>query len=110
MPNFRSAVFLAALSPLFLISPVFADRLAEGQALAKSKGCFECHGKSGNNAYDTPPPMPKIAGMPKNYLVSAMQDYRTGIRQNAVMTTMMTKRTDEEIELLAEYYSAQERY
>ena len=44
------------------------------------------------------------------YLKKALKDYRSGARDDKTMSVIMTPRTDEEIELLAEYYSAQKRY
>ena len=55
-------------------------------------------------------PVPKLAGQPKSYLIKAMKDYRSGARKHDVMSLLMSVRTDDEIEKLAEYYSAQKRY
>lgn len=84
--------------------------LDAGKALAKSKSCVECHGLSGNTGYETDPPVPKLAGQPRAYLIKAMHDYRSGARQDATMSPMMQPRSDDEIELLADYYAAQKRY
>ena len=54
--------------------------------------------------------MPKLAGQPKAYLVKTMKDYRSGARESSDMNVMMAPRTDAEIDLLAEYFSAQKRY
>ena len=93
-----------------LCGGVFADEANENKEFAKSKGCFECHGSTGNTGWDTPPPVPKIAGQPKSYLIKAMNDYKTGARQDNVMNPIMSVRTDEDIERLAEYFSVQKRY
>ena len=90
--------------------PSLADDSEAGMKLAKSKGCFECHGKAGNTGYETDPPVPKLAGQPKAYLIKAMNDYRSGDRQDETMNVLMQPRTDADIELLAEYYSTQKRY
>jgi len=84
-----------------------ADESRDNKEFAKSKGCFECHGSTGNTGWDTPPPVPKIAGQPKSYLIKAMNDYKTGARQDSVMNPIMSVRTDEDIERLAEYFSVQ---
>lgn len=95
---------------LFVVSMPNAADLEAGKALAKSKGCIECHGLSGNKGFETDPPVPKLAGQPRAYLIKAMKDYRSGARQDKTMSVLMAPRTDEDIELLAEYYSAQKRY
>lgn len=89
---------------------VYATDLEAGKALAKSKGCFECHGLSGNKEYETDPPVPKLAGQPKAYLVKAMKDYRSGARKDETMNVLMGPRSDSDIELLATYFSSQKRY
>ena len=55
-------------------------------------------------------PVPKLAGQPKTYLIKAMKDYRSGARKHDVMSLLMSVRTDDEIEMLAEYYFVQKRY
>jgi cytochrome c553 len=55
---------------------------------------------------DSPPPLPKIAGMPLQYLIASLKSYPKVAHQHKQMTPLMSKRTDEEIELLAKYYSA----
>lgn len=95
---------------LFVLSPTNAADLEAGKALVKSKGCVECHGLSGNKGNETAPPVPKLAGQPKTYLIKVMKEYRSGTRQDETMNVLMSPRTDADIELLAEYYSAQKRY
>ena len=88
----------------------------EGKEFAKSKGCFRCHGMSGNTGHEGYEgealfvPVPKLAGQPKNYLIKAMKDFRSGARVEDKMSKLMYIMIDDEIEKLAEYYSAQKRY
>ena len=106
---------LARIIPLCcasMLAPCAAQSsdLEQGKALAKAKGCPQCHGLSGNTGYETDPPTPKLAGQPKAYLIKAMKDYRSGNRKMEVMNTLMGPRSDDEIALLAAYFSAQKRY
>lgn len=91
-------------------SPVYATSLDEAKAFVKSKGCPQCHGISGNTGSESEPPVPKLAGQPKAYLIKAMKDYRSKARSDEIMGLLMTPRTDAEIELIAEWFSNQKRY
>jgi cytochrome c553 len=109
--NFQSSKLLCLCILLCLTTLAKAGEVNEYKAFAKSKGCFDCHGMSGNTGNeDKLSPEPKLAGQPKNYLIKAMKDYRSGARKNDVMSLFMAVRSDDEIEKLAEYYSAQKRY
>lgn len=95
-----------------LFTSVSAADSEAGKALAKSKGCVDCHGLSGNTGYESDDnrPVPKIAGQPKQYLVKTLKEYRSGARHDKTMNLLMKSRTDQEIETLAEYYASQKRY
>jgi cytochrome c553 len=102
---------LLCLCILFCLTTLAkAGDINEYKAFAKSKGCFQCHGMSGNTGYEDEDPVPKLAGQPKSYLIKAMKDYRSGAREHDVMSLLMAVRTDDEIEKLAEYFFAQKRY
>ncbi|NNF17814.1 MAG: cytochrome c [Gammaproteobacteria bacterium] len=75
---------------------------ASGAELAKT--CTACHG---SNGISISPEFPNLAGQYRSYLAYALRGYRSGERQNAVMQSFATNLSDEEINNLAEYYSAQ---
>jgi cytochrome c553 len=52
------------------------------------------------------PEAPNIAGQVENYLVKTLHQYRSGERQNELMTLAAKELTDAEIENLAAYYAA----
>lgn len=85
-------------------------RLAEGEALANAKGaatgqsCIDCHGADGNVPLDES--YPKIGGQYRDYLEQALQQYRAGSRQNALMSQQATQLTDQQIADLAAYFSS----
>ena len=110
--NVMRDLFRLILAAIFLFgsSAASAADLEKGKALVKAKGCQHCHGLSGNTGEETDPPVPKLAGQPKAYLIKAMKDYRSEARLMETMNTLMKPRSDAEIELLAEYFSAQKRY
>ena len=98
------------VSFVFACSNSLSDDVEKGQTLAKSHLCFDCHGKSGNKFYVTGDPVPVIAEQSYEYLRKAMMDYKSGARSGTIMSQIMSARSDEEIDLFAKYYSAQERY
>ena len=71
----------------------------------KSATCVACHGEAG---IATAPQWPNLAGQYTDYLEHALLAYRSGARQNAVMQGFAAQLTDEDIEDLAAYFSAQE--
>ena len=94
-----------------LVSPfALGADLEAGKQVAEAKSCTECHGLTGNKGVESYPPSPKLAGQPKAYLVKVMKEYRSGVRIDETMNILMKPRSDEDIELLAEYFSAQKRY
>ena len=64
--------------------------------------CAGCHGKNGisNN-----PMWPNLAGQKEAYLVSQMQMFKDGRRQNAMMSAMAKNLSDKDIADLAAYYA-----
>lgn len=71
---------------------------------AKSKPCAACHGPDGNSPA---PDFPKLAGQPFDYLVTALKQYKSGSRKNAIMAPQATNLSQRDIEDLAAFYSQQ---
>ncbi len=98
-------LFLLATAMLTLLLPVqvMAGDLARGKEINKT--CSLCHGKYGQG---TPGGIsPRLAGLPKYYLVKAIKEYREGKRVNLLMDTTsgIKSMTDEDIEDIADYLS-----
>ncbi|HTS53890.1 MAG TPA: c-type cytochrome [Burkholderiales bacterium] len=74
-------------------------------ARSLAANCTGCHGPSGNSSGA----IPSIAGLEKPYIVTAMQEFKAGTRQATVMHQHAKGYTDQEIEVLAEYFSRQKR-
>ena len=85
-------------------SVVFA---AGDEAAGKEKAtvCQSCHGATGNESIT--PDIPKLAGQHEDYLIHALSSYRSGDRQQAVMSTFASQLSDQDIEDLAAYFSGQ---
>ncbi|MCR6632859.1 MAG: cytochrome c4 [Magnetospirillum sp.] len=47
--------------------------------------CHECHGEDGNSLSSS---YPKLAGQYADYLIKQIRDFKSGARENAVMTIM----------------------
>ncbi|MEP7183479.1 MAG: cytochrome c [Betaproteobacteria bacterium] len=80
-----------------------AADLAAGKAKVKEV-CAACHGEDGNSPA---PDFPKLAGQHGDYLAKALRDYKSGARKNPIMAGFAGTLTKQDIENLAEYYSAQ---
>lgn len=63
--------------------------------------CVTCHQISGKADG-----IPSIVGLPRDYFVRSLFEYKTNIRQNEVMKTRVSNLTDEEIAALAVYFSS----
>ena len=88
-----------------LSGPALAAGTAEaGQA--KAVTCSACHGMDGNSLN---PEWPSLAGQHENYLVKALQSFKSGARQNVLMSSMAMPLTDQDMADLAAYFAAQKR-
>lgn len=78
------------------------------RALVKSEAtkqsCIDCHGADGNAPID--PTYPKLGGQYGDYLAHALQAYRSGDRQNSLMSSQAAALTDQEISDLAAYFGS----
>ncbi len=64
--------------------------------------CVTCHRPSGGEG------IPRISGLPLENLVTALVEYRSGVRDNEVMRTTAARLGDAEIAALAAHFSAQD--
>lgn len=87
-----------------------------GSALAQARGdakngaqlsamCAGCHGINGlRNAYPEVYRIPKIGGQHPDYLVAALQAYRSGERNHPTMRAIASSLTDQAMADLAAFY------
>ncbi len=96
-------VLITAIASMLLLSaPALAGDAEAGKR--KSKTCAACHGPDGNSVS---PEFPKIAGQHYDYLVKALQRYKSGERKNPIMAPLAANLTRRDIEDLAAFYSQQ---
>jgi cytochrome c553 len=94
---------IVLLSALCLSAPAFAEGSAEaGQA--KSATCVACHGVDGNSVN---PEWPSIAGQHSQYIVKQLKAFKSGARQNPLMSPMAAGLSDADMDDLAAYFSTQ---
>ena len=85
-------------------------RVAIGEQLANAKGkatgqsCIDCHGPDGNAPIDST--YPKLGGQYADYLAHALQQYRKGERQHALMTPQAAGLGDQDIADLAAFFAS----
>src|SRR5882672_557644 len=69
----------------------------------KALQCQTCHGLDGQAKL---PDAPNLAGQGQIYLAKALKDYRSGARQNEMMSLVARNLKDDEIADFAAYYAA----
>ena len=65
--------------------------------------CANCHGTNGRSVAD----VPSLAGQSAAVLVNKMKDYKDGKQQATIMHQLSKGYTDEQIALIADFYSKQ---
>ena len=96
-----TVLFGAALSLASATSMAAGDP-AKGKE--KSTVCASCHGVDGNS---TIPANPRLAGQYASYLLRALQDYKSGVRNNAIMAGFAAALSEEDMQDLAAYFADQ---
>jgi cytochrome c553 len=92
----------AALAGMLLAPAVSHAGAAEGAQ--KAQVCVACHGAEGKS---TNPMYPVLAGQPRQFLVSAMFQFREGKRKNEQMTPFAANLSNTDLNDLAAYFSSQ---
>ena len=81
------------------------DLQANVKGEATGQSCVDCHGLDGNQPLD--PTYPKIGGQYADYLGHALQQYRSGQRDHALMSNQAQGLSDQQIADLAAYFASQ---
>ncbi len=92
-----------AASSVFAMASASAGNIAAGKEKATAL-CASCHGADGITTID--PSYPKLAGQYPDYLARALNDYKTGVRKNAIMAGMAAGLSKADIANLAAYYAS----
>jgi cytochrome c553 len=106
------------LNPLSVALSVALLAMINGAASAQTAGnaaaghektqmCAGCHGIPGwRNAFPEVYSVPMIAGQHPQYIVRALQAYRSGERQHQTMRAIASSLSDADMANLAAYYGA----
>lgn len=94
-------VILVLTTGLVLIPPGQAEELSRAAMLSAS--CEGCHGTNGRS----PGAIPPIAGKSAEYLRETLESFRSGGKDATVMGRHVNGYTEEEIRLIAKYFSEQ---
>ncbi len=70
----------------------------------KAQTCVACHGPGGNSVI---PSIPSLTGQPKQFLVSALFQFREGKRVNPLMSPLTEKLSNTDLNDLAAYFASQ---
>lgn len=98
----------SAIATSALLAGLAVGCPAAGQdqaARSLAANCTGCHGPNGISSGA----IPTLAGLERAYIVTAMQEFKAGTRQATVMHQHAKGYTDQEIEVLAQYFSQQKR-
>ncbi len=93
---------LASTATVFA-SPVSAQGADPNLGRYLSAACANCHGTNGASQQG----MPSLAGQQRTYLAQQMRDFKNGKRPATIMHQLAKGYTDEQIDALAAYFSAQ---
>lgn len=104
MKSIQSWATVAGATALLmcLAHPASADRVAAGKA--KAAACVACHGETGDSPNGQ---FPKLAGQHADYLENALLQYKTGERQNPIMSGLVAPLSRNDMRDLAAYFASQ---
>lgn len=98
----RSSVMLALVICLFSTNAVMASEDTIG--IMTANGCVNCHGAGGRGS--DVGNIPPLMGHSKEFLVFALNGYKSGSLSGTVMNRVMKDIDEENIEILANYFSS----
>lgn len=91
---------------LLMCFVVFSNTIiaATPSASMLANTCAGCHGTNGSSVG---PASPTIAGISHDYFIETMEAYKSGERPSTIMTRIAKGYTEEEIKLMAGFFSKQ---
>jgi cytochrome c553 len=98
-------LLIATATALALAQPAVQAAGDIDAGKAKSAPCAACHGADGNTP--TTPAFPILAGQYADYLAQALEDYKTGKRNNPIMAGFAATLSEQDREDLAAFFASQ---
>jgi len=105
MKMIKQQMFAIACAIGLALPMVSAHVEVDKHARSLAASCAACHGTNGHSVGGTP----MLAGLDKGLFVSAMKDFKSGARPATVMHQHAKGYTDQEFEMLADFFAAQKR-
>jgi cytochrome c553 len=102
MNSLHHRFILSFFLAIFFTWPVSAADSAAGEQ--KASLCVSCHGQRGSSGNAQ---WPNLAAQQPLYLVNQLKAFKTGNRSNAMMQSMATHLSNEDMDNLAAYFSSQ---
>lgn len=108
-------IWMAGFAAMCLVANVSAEEVKADAAPAVAAGprtaeqivqgvCAACHNADGNSVITL---NPKLAGQHPEYLLKQLTNFKEGTRANAVMSGMAAGLSEDEMKLVAQYFSNQ---
>lgn len=94
-----TATILLFFSSLVVSGTGLAVEISQAEMLANS--CAGCHGTYGKS----PGAIPAINGKSASFIVESLKDFQSGARPSTVMGRHANGYSDQEIQLIAEFFS-----
>jgi cytochrome subunit of sulfide dehydrogenase len=91
------------LAAALALVPIAAAAVASAEPPAGAVACSGCHPASTR----VTSPVPRLAGLDRDAIARAMQDFRSGTRAATVMDRIAKGFTDAEIHAIAAWYATQ---
>jgi len=96
--------FFAIAAVVLLFAPAVRPASAADEIEAKAQMCVACHGQNG--VPTDPKTIPIIAGQQQSYLVKQLHDYRSGDRDNPIMSPIAKGLAQDDLRKIAAYFAA----
>jgi cytochrome c553 len=98
---------LVACAPLLSHAQTPAGPVGDAaRGAQKVRMCQGCHGVPGwRTAYPEVYPVPMLGGQHPEYIVKALQEYRSGERSHPTMRSIAASLTDQDMADIAAYYA-----
>jgi cytochrome c553 len=96
----KRLILIFVVQIVFTVSAIAGGNAAAGKE--KSQACVACHGESGMSAVAT---FPNIAGQYEDYMYVALTSYKSGSRNNAIMSGIVAALDEQDMKDLAAYYA-----
>ncbi len=104
MHTLKYSVVIALIAAFLWTSPTFAaDKIAGEQLASNCLGCHDTNEHSGHTAHS---PTPTLRAQQPAYLINQLTAFKTGSRNDPVMTAMASNLSDDDIKNLAAYYAS----